>query len=175
MTLSIPLDPVAERNAYRKSMIMLQAASRNFATARDQVVVDVRNALRSIRTARVALEIQRVNTELAQRRLEYANELLKGGSGQSRDVVEAQSSLLSAQDSFNTARAKLQVAVLQFLLSTLPGATLFVIGADHQAIVRHRVDQFVATHGIAHVEPGLGMVGRYQEQAPICKGIAGLP
>jgi len=117
-TLNLPLDRVAERNAYRVALITLEQSQRSYATARDQVVVDVRNALRSIRTARVALEIQRVNTDLAQRRLEYANELLKAGSGESRDVVEAQSSLLSAQDSFNAARAKLQTAVLQFLLST---------------------------------------------------------
>jgi len=57
-------------------------------------------------------------TRLAQRRLEYSYELLKLGAVDSRDVVESQQSLLSAQDSYERALSSLQIAVLRYLRST---------------------------------------------------------
>ncbi len=56
--------------------------------------------------------------DLARRRLDYANELLKEGKTTARELVEAQSSLLSAQDAFDQAKASLQISVLQFLEAT---------------------------------------------------------
>jgi hypothetical protein len=47
--------------------------------------------------------------------LEYSLELLRRGTGNARDVTDAQSSLLSSQDSFSQARSDLQVQVLEFL------------------------------------------------------------
>jgi outer membrane protein TolC len=88
---------------------------------RDTVESNVRSAVRSIRSAQLTLDIQRESIRLAERRLELSNELLKGGGARaadSRDVVEAQQSLLTAQDSFEQARASLQVQVLQFLRET---------------------------------------------------------
>ncbi|MBC8106144.1 MAG: TolC family protein, partial [Anaerolineae bacterium] len=57
--------------------------------------------------------------DLAQRRLDFANELLlQGRSTDSRDVTDAQSSLLSAQDAYEQARADLQIQILQFMRDT---------------------------------------------------------
>jgi hypothetical protein len=118
LSLDLPVDRVAERNAYRAALIALERADRNYKGLRDQVIVDVRDAIRTIYSAQTSLAIQRRNTDLAQRRLEYSYELLKLGAVDSRDVVESQQSLLSAQDSYERALSNLQVAVLRYLRST---------------------------------------------------------
>ena len=74
--------------------------------------------MRQIKSAQLSLDIQRRNIVLAQSRLEYSNELLKIGTGDSRDVVDAQTSLLSAQDTYNQALSSLQIAILQYLRNT---------------------------------------------------------
>ena len=51
--------------------------------------------------------------------MEFANIRLKGVAGAStRDVVEAQQDLLSAQDSFEQARSQVQISVLNYLRVT---------------------------------------------------------
>ena len=119
LRLDWPLDRVAERNTYRRSLISLERATRTYTLTRDGVVADVRSDVRGIQSAQVTLEIQRRGIDLAQRRLDFANELLiQGRSTDSRDVTDAQSSLLSAQDAYEQARADLQIQILQFLRDT---------------------------------------------------------
>ncbi len=122
VTLSLPIDRLAERNTYRQSLIALDRSQRSYANVHDQVTADVRASERAIRTARLNLEINAGGVKLANARLEYANELLKtslpGNSLSSRDVVEAQTSLLTAQDAYENARSTLQTQVLRFLLTT---------------------------------------------------------
>jgi outer membrane protein TolC len=125
-TLGLPVDRVAERNAYRRSLIFLQQVQRSYTTARDQAAVGARNALRRIVSAREQVELQRRNVQVAQARLDLANSLLRqpllnplpGLSQSNRDVVEAQQSLLTAQDSLDSARAALQVQVLSYYRDT---------------------------------------------------------
>lgn len=116
VTLDLPVDRLAERNAYRAATINYYASRRNYEDLHDQVLADVRSAVRAIRQAQASVEIQERGIILAQRRLENASTLLRiGQSTSTRDAVEAQSSLLSAQDRFDQARSDLQVQVLQFL------------------------------------------------------------
>jgi outer membrane protein TolC len=76
----------------------------------------VRESLRLIQEAQATLQIQRQAVDLAQRRRENAYELLRNGKSTStRDLVEAQNSLLSARDTYELASATLQVNVLRFL------------------------------------------------------------
>lgn len=118
LTFALPLDRVAERNSYRRALISVEQAQRSVVELKDTIAADVRQALRSIRAAEANLEIQRRGIDLAQRRLEYSNELLKQGKVSARDVIEAQSSLLSAQDVYERARATLQTRVLEFMRDT---------------------------------------------------------
>lgn len=113
-----PLDNVAERNDYRRSLIMLQRSNRDMEAMQDQIANDARDALRGIRLAELQISIQRNGIALADRRVEYANELLKDGRASARDVVDAQSSLLDTQDRYDRARAQLQIAILQYLQAT---------------------------------------------------------
>jgi outer membrane protein TolC len=119
LTLDLPIDRVSERNQLRASLISLEAARREVIQAEDQVVSDVRSSIRGIRSAIVSLELQRKGIEIADQRLEFANEsLLLGRTSDSRNVVEAQNSLLQAQDRYDQARANLQVAILSYLRDT---------------------------------------------------------
>jgi hypothetical protein len=118
LTLEIPLDRLAERNRFRQSLIQLERSQRSFQLLRDQVAGDARNSLRLIQSAQISLEIQRKGIELARLRLENANELLRQGKKDSRDVVDAQNALLRAQDAFVAANAALQIQVLRFLRDT---------------------------------------------------------
>jgi outer membrane protein TolC len=116
LRLDLPLDRVAERNNFRAALIRLEAARRSVEQQEDAVVADVRQSIRGIRSAITSLELQRQGIEIARKRLESANEfLLSGRTSDSRNVVEAQTSLLTAQDRFDQARANLQVAILSYL------------------------------------------------------------
>ncbi len=116
--LDLPVDRLAERNDYRRSLIQLERANRHYVQTRQQITADVRSAARGIRAAQATLQIQLRGIELARRRLDFANELLIQGKVNARDVVEAQSSLLSAQDAYDLARSNLQIQVLVYLRDT---------------------------------------------------------
>lgn len=119
LTLDLPIDRLPERNTYRAALIELDRAQRARVELEQTILSQVRAAQRSIRASQLSLEIQRRAIELARERLEFANEsLLLGRLNNSRDVVEAQRSLLSAQDSYDQARANLQIQLLQFLRDT---------------------------------------------------------
>jgi outer membrane protein TolC len=115
LNLDLPLDRLAERNVYRKALLAFDRSQRTFADLRDAIAAEVRGDVRGIHSAQVSLDIQRRSIRLAERRLEYSLELLRRGTGNARDVTDAQSSLLSSQDSFSQARSDLQVQVLEFL------------------------------------------------------------
>lgn len=126
VNIDLPVDRVAERNAYRRALIRLQQAQRDFEQSRDSASVFARNALRRILSARDRIELQRRNVQIAQARLDLANSLLRqpllnplpGLSQSNRDVVEAQQQLLQAQDSLDQARATLQIQILNYYRDT---------------------------------------------------------
>ncbi len=119
LTLDLPIDRLPERNLYRRALIQLERSRRDAVDLQENILADVRAVERGIRSAQVSLDIQRNGIELARARLDNANEtLLVGRATDSRNVVEAQSSLLQAQDSYDRARADLQIQMLQFLRET---------------------------------------------------------
>ena len=119
LELDIPLDRVAERNAYRQSLIQLERAQRSYDQMRDQVSADARLSLRLIQSAQISLDIQRKGIELAKLTLVNANELLRQGKDKdSRNFTDAQNALLQAQEAYERANASFQIQVLVFLRDT---------------------------------------------------------
>ncbi len=119
LTLDLPVDRLPERNSYRRALIGLEQAKRRAIDLEENVIADVRSAERTIRSAQYSLDIQRAGIDLARERLDFANEsLLLGRVTNSREVVEAQSSLLNAQDAYDRARANLQIEMLRYLRDT---------------------------------------------------------
>ncbi len=125
-TLGLPLDRLAERNIYRRSLILQQQSLRNFQQKRDAAQTDARTALRRIRAATDRVELARRNVAVSQARLDLSNELLRqpllnplpGLTGSNRDVVDAQSALLSARDDLDSALASQAIQVLSYYRDT---------------------------------------------------------
>lgn len=115
LQLDWPLDKVSERNAYRRALIQFERSQRSYAQLHDVVLANVRDSIRAVDLAKATLEIQRRAIDLAQRRVDYSNELLTQGKVNARDVVESTGSLLNAQDAYNRALADLQIQILQLL------------------------------------------------------------
>lgn len=119
LNLDLPVDRLAERNAFRRSLITLQRRVRAMEEQAEVVAADVRRAQRGIRSSELSLKIQVRNIEVALQRLDFANDSLQAGrSNDSRNVVEAQNALLNAQDAYDSARADQQIRLLQFLNDT---------------------------------------------------------
>lgn len=103
LTLDLPLDRLPERNVYRNSLIALEASRRAAEESTDQVTSELRDALRRLEAARASFAIQSGSVVLAERRVESAALNLDAGRASTRDVLEAQESLLSAQNNLASA------------------------------------------------------------------------
>jgi len=118
LTLELPLDRKAERNALRESLIVVRRAARDYEEASDLVHLEVRRAMRRVQQQRESLEIQRLNRDQAIIRRRAAQIRFELGQLGNRDVVEAQRELLNAQNRLAEARAEFRLAILQFRLDT---------------------------------------------------------
>lgn len=112
LSLDLPLERTAERNAYRKSLIDLERAVRDVQTLEDQIKLSIRNQLRTLLESRESLKIQAKSVVVAQKRVRSSNLFLEAGRIQIRDVLEAQDALLSAQNSLTAAVISYRVAEL---------------------------------------------------------------
>ena len=80
----------------------------------DDVKLEVRNSYRRLRESATRYKIQKDSLALAQERVNSANMLLKAGRAVSRDLLEAQASLLSAQDETTSTLVGYAVSKLSF-------------------------------------------------------------
>ena len=114
--LDAPLDRKSERNAYRSSLISLVSAERSAVEAADRIRADVRDALRQAENARQDSIIQRGAVELSRRRVESAKLNLDAGRADTRDVLEAQESLVNAENAVTSALINFTLARLDLYL-----------------------------------------------------------
>jgi len=96
--LEIPLQQTLERNDLRAAQIALDRQRRSYEEFRDNMVVEVRDRLRSLRQASVGLEIQANKILLAQKLYEKAQIDFDAGRIGNRDLLEAQQSLTDARN-----------------------------------------------------------------------------
>jgi len=113
LSLDLPLERTAERNAYRKSLIDLERAVRDVQNLEDQIKLSIRNELRTLLESRESLKIQARSVVLAQKRVRSSNLFLEAGRIQIRDVLEAQDALLAAQNSLTAALINYRIAELE--------------------------------------------------------------
>ncbi|MBK8096481.1 MAG: TolC family protein [Planctomycetes bacterium] len=121
--LDLALDKLAERNAYRSSLISLDLAIRSREQSEDQIAADVRAALRNIQSALDRYRIQQQALSLAEQRVEATTDLYAAGRVQALEKLDAQDSLLQAQLDVTAAIVDYQVARLE-LLRDLEGIAL---------------------------------------------------
>lgn len=103
LSLDAPWDRKAERNAYRSSLIALDASQRNAVEEADGIRADVRDALRQALNARKDYVIQRGAVELSRLRVESTKLNLTAGRASTRDVLESQEDLVNAENAATAA------------------------------------------------------------------------
>jgi outer membrane protein TolC len=113
LSLDLPIERTRERNDYRNSLIKLEQATRTVQDLEDQIKLSIRSALRTLLQSRESLKIQARSVVVAQKQVKSSNLFLEAGRIQIRDLLEAQDSLLSAQNSLTQAVVNYRIAELE--------------------------------------------------------------
>lgn len=116
MTFGAPLDRRREQLQLRKDIIEQERAWRDYTQDRDQIALEVRQAIRKIQQARFTLSLQQRNIEVSTNRMRGV--VLRLRTLGPRDFIEAQDDLLEAENTRDAALRDLRVSILQYLLST---------------------------------------------------------
>jgi len=103
LKIDMPIDRLQERNALRTAQINKEAAWRAMTLLEDNVLLQVRQDVRSLEQTHETYENQRQSVALAERRVESTQLLLQAGRATQRDVLDAQSSLVDAQNALTQA------------------------------------------------------------------------
>jgi outer membrane protein TolC len=113
LNLDLPVERTSERNAYRNSLISLEQATRSVQTLEDQIKLSIRDSLRNLLESRESLKIQAQSVVVAEKRVRSATLFLEAGRAQIRDLLDAQDSLLSAQNSLTAAVINYRITELE--------------------------------------------------------------
>jgi outer membrane protein TolC len=117
-TLDVPWDLRGRRDDVRRAQIGLDAARRDMEEKRDGIRVDLTESFVRLKTLESSAQIAQRNTEIAQRRADYAALRFRNGELSNRDVVEAQDELLSARNAYVRALASYEEQRLRLLRNT---------------------------------------------------------
>ena len=110
----LPLDRKAERNAYREALISLEQQQRGFENDRDNIELEVRNALRALNAEAEGYRIQKMALELAEDRLEAQKMLFDIGQSDVRRLLDSEGALLAAQNNVISSLVEYTIARLEF-------------------------------------------------------------
>jgi len=98
LSIEIPLDRKAERNAYRSALIGLEQSRRSLQQTEDNLILEVRDAVRRLKQQQEQIRNDEENIVTLQRRLLRADLDNRAGVGSNRDIVEALNALTAAQN-----------------------------------------------------------------------------
>ncbi|MBR4652282.1 MAG: TolC family protein [Kiritimatiellae bacterium] len=101
--LSMPWDRRRERNAYRKAQIDLDQSRRTFEEAEDNVKNEVRAGYRNLVAARALYENKVESLRTAQMRVDSNDLFMQSGRSSMRDILEAESAMLTARNALCSA------------------------------------------------------------------------
>ncbi len=110
----LPFDRKNQRNIYREALIILERRQREYSNDIDSVVLDVRQAYRLLLSTAEQYLTQKKSLALAEDRVKNMPVLLKSGRAQIRDLLDAQDSLLEAQNDLTSALVGHTIAILSF-------------------------------------------------------------
>lgn len=113
LTLNLPIERTAERNTYRNALISLEEEVRTYQQLEDSVKLQVREDLRGLIEAREGLTIQKQAVRLAEKRVRSTDLFLQAGRAAIRDLLDARSSLLTAQNALTDAVVAYRLAELE--------------------------------------------------------------
>jgi outer membrane protein TolC len=110
--LDLPLDRTQESITYRNSYIAMERAVRNMQSLEDQVKLSVRNDLRTLVQVRESFKIQAMALTVAERQVKSIQLFLEAGRAEMRDLLDAQTSLITAQNGLSQALVSYRVTEL---------------------------------------------------------------
>lgn len=103
LRFTAPWDRRRERNAYRKSLVQLDQSRRTLEEAEDNIKNQVRSGYRSLVAARALYENKVEAWKVAKIRVESNDLFMQSGRSSMRDILEAESALLSARNALCSA------------------------------------------------------------------------
>lgn len=114
----LPFERTSERRVYRLSWMAFQQSIRSVQSLEDKIKLDIRNGLRNLLETREAAKIQMRSVEVAKRRVSSTELFLQAGRTEIRNLLEAQESLLEAENAFTNALIRHRVAEWNMQLDT---------------------------------------------------------
>lgn len=115
LSLDLPIDRLVERNQWRAATIALQTRERTAEASADSIASGLRERLRTLATSAEDYGIQLNSVELAERRIESTRLNFEAGRAETRDLLEAQESLVTAQNAATQALIDYELARLELL------------------------------------------------------------
>jgi outer membrane protein TolC len=112
IAMDLPVDRLPERNAWRARLIAVDESRRAVEESSDSITADLRTELWFLTAARESYEIQQHAVLLAEQRVESTELQLQAGRVETRDVLDAQNSLLEARNALTS-------ALINYILSGL--------------------------------------------------------
>jgi outer membrane protein TolC len=94
----LPLDRLLERNDFRREIVDFERQLRSLEGAVDDISTAMRTGLRQVAQYAESYRIQKLSVDLAKRRAESSELLIKAGRASTRDLLEAKDDLISAQN-----------------------------------------------------------------------------
>lgn len=113
LSLDLPIERTAERNAYRNSLISLERATRSVQSLEDQIKLSIRGQLRTLFESREGLKIQAQSVILADKRVRSSTLFVEAGRREIRFLLEAQNARLAAQNQLTAALVDYRIAELE--------------------------------------------------------------
>ncbi len=115
LSLDLPIRRVPEHNAYRGSLISLEAAYRSEQEMGDSIIASLRDELRKLLNTKKSYLIQLNAVDLAQQRVESTDLSLAAGRSDTRSALDARRALLSAKNALTSALVDRLLARLSLL------------------------------------------------------------
>ena len=103
LRFTAPWDRRKERNAYRKALILLEQSRRALQEEEDSIKNEVMAGYRDLVAARALYENKVEAFKVAQKRVESNDLFMQSGRSSMRDILEAESALLTAQNALCSA------------------------------------------------------------------------
>ena len=116
LQLNLPVDRVPLANTYRAALIAFESNLRAFTGTLDTLRQNIESQLRALEQRRQTYQIQKVASDLANRRLQNQTLLLEAGRVTVLELVDAQQAQIAAQNAVTQALLDYQSARLQLML-----------------------------------------------------------
>jgi len=98
LSMEIPLQRKAQRNAYRSSLIGLEQARRGLQQAEDRLELDIRDAVRSLRSLEERITLQEDQIRFERRAVTVTEIRYEAGDLENRELLEARQAYVDAQN-----------------------------------------------------------------------------